>query len=157
MRIFSKYTLKSSFLKKKKYVNFPTKIITVFAIQKSSWKYCYEKMRYDHNLEICTAWKVLILGVFPVHILPHSNWLRTRKTPNNDSFDALIDSKNIHVTDKQASCKFSNCFRTFYSKHNFMVFVVFFNDIYAFRLYLHSVNDWISRNSLLEAGAIFKV
>ena len=157
MRIFSKYTLKSSFLKKKKYVNFPTKIKTVFAIQKSSWKYYYEKMRYDHNLEIYTAWKVATFGVFPVHIFLHSNWLRTRKTPNKDSFHALIDSKNIHVTDKQASCKFSNCFRNFDSKHNFMVFVVFFNDIYAFRLYLHSVNDWISKNSLFEAGAIFKV
>ena len=59
-------------------------------------------------IALCTtAWKVLIFGVFLVHILPHSDWVlrdschlsvffrndqirvRIRKTPNADTFRAV--------------------------------------------------------------------
>ena len=36
-----------------------------------------------------TAWKVSIFGVFLVRISEHSDWIRTRKTPNTDIFDAV--------------------------------------------------------------------
>ena len=39
---------------------------------------------------INTAWKVSVFGVIPVCIFPHSDWIRTRITPNTDTFDALF-------------------------------------------------------------------
>ena len=36
-----------------------------------------------------TAKKVYIFGVFLVRIFPHSDWIRTRKTPNTDTFHAV--------------------------------------------------------------------
>ena len=35
------------------------------------------------------AWKVSIFRVFLVRIFPHSNQIRTRKTPNTDTFHAV--------------------------------------------------------------------
>ena len=35
------------------------------------------------------AWKVFIIRVFLVRIFPHSNRIRTRKTPNTDTFHAV--------------------------------------------------------------------
>ena len=37
----------------------------------------------------CIAWKLFVLGVFLVRIFPHSDWIRTRKTPNTDTFQAV--------------------------------------------------------------------
>ena len=39
-----------------------------------------------HCANIVRIWSFL------VHILPHSNWMRIRKTPNTDTFNAV----NIH-------------------------------------------------------------
>ena len=36
-----------------------------------------------------TAWKVSVFGVFLVRIFLHSEWVRTRKTPNMDTFYAV--------------------------------------------------------------------
>ena len=38
-----------------------------------------------------TAWKVPVFGVFLVHIFPHSDWIRIRKTPNTGTFHAVVD------------------------------------------------------------------
>ena len=35
------------------------------------------------------AWKVSVFGVFLVCIFPHSDWIRTRKTLNTDTFHAV--------------------------------------------------------------------
>ena len=34
-------------------------------------------------------WKVFVFGAFLVRILPHSDWMRTRKNPNTDTFHAV--------------------------------------------------------------------
>ena len=40
-----------------------------------------------------TAWKASVFGVFLVRIVPHLDWIRTRKTPNTDSFNAVTFSR----------------------------------------------------------------
>ena len=35
------------------------------------------------------AWEVFIFGVILIHIFPHSDWIRTRITPNTDTFYAV--------------------------------------------------------------------
>ena len=42
-----------------------------------------------HIIEINTAWKVSVFGVFMVRIFRHSDWMWTRKTPNTDTFHAV--------------------------------------------------------------------
>ena len=37
-----------------------------------------------------TAWKVSVFGNFLVHIFPHSDWIRVRKTPTTDAFHDVI-------------------------------------------------------------------
>ena len=62
--------------------------------------------------KICTAWKVFVFRVILVRIFPHSDWIRrdrysvslriqyecgkirTRKTPNMDTFHIVLPSKN---------------------------------------------------------------
>ena len=39
---------------------------------------------------IFTAWKVSVFGDFLVRIFPHSDWIRNRKTPNKDTFYAVV-------------------------------------------------------------------
>ena len=41
------------------------------------------------NEMLLTAWKVSVFGDFLVCIFPHSDWIRTRKTPNTDTFQWL--------------------------------------------------------------------
>ena len=38
----------------------------------------------------CTVWKVSIFGVFQVRILPHSDYIQTRKNPNTNTFNAVL-------------------------------------------------------------------
>ena len=38
----------------------------------------------------CTAWKLSVIGVVLVRILSDSDWIRTRKTPNTDTFHAVM-------------------------------------------------------------------
>ena len=48
--------------------------------------------RQPTNNMVClssTAWKVPIFRVFLICIFPHSDWMRTRKTPNTDTFQAV--------------------------------------------------------------------
>ena len=42
-----------------------------------------------------TAWKVSVYGVFRVRIFPHLGSIQIRKTPNTDTFHAVISS---HIT-----------------------------------------------------------
>ena len=55
-----------------------------------------------------TAWKMSVFGVFLVRIFPHSGWIRrftqsecgkirTRKTPNTDTFYAVFNSNPFHA------------------------------------------------------------
>ena len=37
-----------------------------------------------------TAWKVSVFGIFLVRISPLSNWIRTRKTRNSDTFYTVL-------------------------------------------------------------------
>ena len=39
---------------------------------------------------LSTVWKVSVFGVILVHIFPHSDWIRTRITPNADTFYSVI-------------------------------------------------------------------
>ena len=39
---------------------------------------------------IFTAWKVSVFGDFLVRIFLHSDWIRNRKTPNTDTFYAVV-------------------------------------------------------------------
>ena len=56
-----------------------------------------------------TAWKVSVLGVFLVHIFPHSEWIiqsecgeiRTRKTPNTGTFHAVKAGKHWNKWEHQ--------------------------------------------------------
>ena len=45
--------------------------------------------KLEHWHEMGTAWKVSVFGVFMVRIFPHSDWIRTRKTLNTDTFHAV--------------------------------------------------------------------
>ena len=42
--------------------------------------------KYSLKLDISLQEKVSVFGVFLARIFPHSNWIRTRKTPNTDTF-----------------------------------------------------------------------
>lgn len=39
---------------------------------------------------VITAWKTSIFGVFQVRILPHSDYIQTRKNPNTNTFNAVL-------------------------------------------------------------------
>ena len=41
-----------------------------------------------------TAWKMSVFGVFLVRVLPHLDWIRTRKTPNMGTFPVVLVMKN---------------------------------------------------------------
>ena len=43
----------------------------------------------NQSANIRTTWKVSIFGVILVRIFSHSDWIRTRITPNTDTFHAL--------------------------------------------------------------------
>ena len=44
-----------------------------------------------HNI----TWKVSVFGFILVHIFPHSDWIRTRITPNMDTFTQLRHSQDV--------------------------------------------------------------
>ena len=71
--------------------------------------------------------KVSVLGVFLVCIFPHSDWIRTRKTPNTDTFDAVQLSfsmkKSYHVVKGYLRYKFIFCHTVAHYAHltNFFI------------------------------------
>ena len=54
--------------------------------------YCFNKKT---NFE--TAWKVSIFRVILVRIFPHSDWVRTRITPNKDTFYAVWLTAEVFI------------------------------------------------------------
>ena len=55
----------------------------------------FAESRYPYFFsDLSTAWKVSVFGVFLVCILPHSDWIQTKKTSNADTFHA-VDPKHI--------------------------------------------------------------
>ena len=44
----------------------------------------------DHEWGICTTSEVCVFGVILVRIISHSDWIRTRRTPNRDTFYAAM-------------------------------------------------------------------
>ena len=52
---------------------------------------------FSVSIEINTAWKLSVFGVILVRIFPHSNWIRTRVTPNKDTFYAVKNVCNLNL------------------------------------------------------------
>ena len=46
---------------------------------------------------IIKLWKVSVFGVFMVRFFPHSNWIRTRKNPNTDTFHPVTLCEKLKV------------------------------------------------------------
>ena len=61
-----------------------------------SWKICLI-FRMVLLIKVLTAWKMSVFGVFLVRIFPHSDWIRTRESPNTDTFHAVIDYKKYRM------------------------------------------------------------
>ena len=53
-------------------------------------KYYQTSRYYLVRRSTYTAWKVSVFGVFLVRFSPHSDWIRTRKILNADTFHAVL-------------------------------------------------------------------
>ena len=91
--------------------DFFAKIVNIWkqltAIAKSSILDVWQHSVYvseKHITDLNTVWRVFIFGVFLVRIFPHTDWIRTRKTPNTDTFHAVkVTVENMHFQSKDTN------------------------------------------------------
>ena len=91
-------------------MSFSTKKVTSLTI-------LAKKLHYEYFAGTSTAWKMSVLRVFLVRVFPHLDWIRrdteryslrfqsecgkiwTRKTPNTDTFYAVLDTPLLMIGD----------------------------------------------------------
>ena len=67
----------------------------------------FVSIKFFIHSKSCTAWKVSVFGLFLIRVFPHSDWIwkdteskclkiRTRKTPNMDTFHAILNAKFVN-------------------------------------------------------------
>ena len=86
-----------------KFINFKINVIQNFQFNSSG--VCYSWYEHPCNSNAIVFLKVSIFGVFLVRIFPHSDWIRRNKTPNTDTFHAMLFIKFSLIYINICKCK----------------------------------------------------
>ena len=87
------------------------------------------KIWYWISFFMCTAWKVSVFGVFLVRIFPHLDCIWTRKSPNTETFHAVMVTEIfVEFTKYPISAKQTLCDTCYFMRHQ----VIFFKKRFIF-------------------------